>query len=597
MKNLIKRICIAGFAALFLIPMSYQQAYAGFGDWFKESIDSAIAEFMNSLDDISQKRVAEILAGVDKTAEKSIADGLAGGQLLTIQAGNQLKVASQGAAIILGNKIESTVGELDQSLKEILAGILAFEGRVQQVADQTLDFADLASLDIEILAGRVFGVDDSPLHLRGYNKAIVAKLPNGGSHSVELRGPNFGTDTSNMRTEYQFSLDGIDLGSGQPKSGNNSKHDRIVKIPHHVINKLVDENKIVLAGLKVFIKRQKTGRWRDFFGVHDDKEISLDLPITILPRKIGTITSELEILTYDFVKQQNPREETNSVKATTPISISLTYVNQGGDMKKGQLKFDRSSVVVTCASDIRNFRRFHQLRGQPIAFSATHSFFSGGYTAYNVGPGRASRNGNVDGPGTAKDVFRRIIARMSPDFGSDVFEPGTRLHSLIGSNLSTLLYHRGKVRESDWPTNYSMSFTAEQLIAASDPYQKDVTGCSNQSASSVTFLNDGELRVLITDQSGSLGSPAVWTVRASVLEWQEVGRDQKIDKHDVFIEDIVQIEVSDPSRSNLNLVFKSSILGIEKKFTLDSAPTGIQILQPGNVGDATVYKMKYHIPN
>lgn len=570
------------------------QAQASLADLLVgDKFEQLVSDFMNRLDTLSEKRVREVLEGVDKTASESIATGIAGGQLLMIQGGNQLKVATQSAAILLGNQLDDTVGDLDQSMKELLAGILVLTRAVEDGADKIIDFADLTALDVEILAGRVTGIEKAPLHLRGFRNTIFPKMPEGSKRSIEIRGPYFGSDTADMKTTYSFSINGRDLGEGRMASGVNSKHNRLIEIPSQLINDLVDESRMTTETVDAYISRDHTRSCRLFWSCTETEEISLKLPITVLPREVGYLEAVIEKPVYGFVKLEDPRETTVPVRASAPISLSLSNVNPGGPMNVGHQKFDRDSVKASCATDVRSFRRFHQHQGGYQEFSASHPYFQNGYTATNVGPGRASKDGNVDGPGTLQDISARTIARMKDIFGAAALEPNTRLYNLIVEKLRTRIWGQHKVRETDWPKTYAMTFTAAELNEASSPYSRDISGCGQQSAAPASFENDGELRLVISSSTTVAGN---WTVSADVLEWRQTGRETERKQIPVFIEDIAEIEVTDAARSNLNLTFHSGIFGQEHSFTLDTAPAGFRKLETGKVGeDTTVYKLLYRL--
>lgn len=582
------------FLVCSLLIVSPARAKVDFiGFLFGDSIEKALAIGLGQLDKISEKRVSEVLKGIDGTASRTVSEGIAGGQLITVQAGNQLRVATESAALLFGAKLDEKVGELQGSYKELLAALIRLEQKVQSAGDKVIDFADLLSLDMEILAGRVLGIESAPLHLRGIKNTIFTEKQRGPDRRVEIRGPFFGADPAGVSTTYELSFDGEDLGPGVTATGLNSKHNRIITIPNRLIEKNVNLNKIVVKNIFTQIKREESKtfcRKFPFLFCSEQETISVKIPITILPKKIGTLTAKMERPEYHFVALEQPHEEAVNIRASAPIQLLLPSKPSGYNIPIGFKKFVRNSVKIICQNNIQHFRRFRQHQPGGVELPANHDMFKNGWTVKEVGPGKHSTGNNVDGPGTVSDIYSRIVRRMSPLIGKLPLAASTPLHTLAVKKMWVRL-SAGKVTQDDW-YHYSMTFTAQELINSSDKISKDLSGCPKQTAGTPAWKNDTQFHIPI---NSTTSTSALWKVSAKVLEWRVKGREHTEKIIDVKFDELVQIEVKEPESTDVNLVFTSVILGRKDHFTVGNPSKGFARLDDGNIGKSRIYKLQFKL--
>jgi len=558
-----------------------------------DKIEEIAADFTNRLDGLFERRIDQVLKGLDETATETVNRGIAGGDLLVVQAGNQLRLSVEMADHLFANRIDQTIGQLDQQSQKLISVLLGMEERIRDDLSGSINIIDAIVLDLELLTQRLPLSDEEIFYIRGFRNGIFVKTDTqGGHHAVRLRGPNFGPDPAGVTTEYAFRLNGRSLGSGTSGDGDTARHDRVLRIPNRLLNSLVEDDSMRVVKLSVEINRTKEATCLLGGSCPEHSSLNAELPITLLPRRIGTMKIVQRSPTYGW-KNIGPDSVSKNIGATSAFQLIASPSYTGGEPKLGARRIKKDSVSVACQASYKSVRTLNTPNNDGKPIDANDPIFTSGWTGKRAMIGKPSKDGNVDGPGTHTLTWNEVVRQLKSKLGDRAMIVGGPFYNLISKKVWETGPRVGW-KAHNYPRDIVIT-AAEFWAISSAPYNVETTGCTSQQSSAPQFSN-GDSTVTVSVQSSTdVNTP--WVLTAEILEYQEIDIESVEKEVPVYFDEIIEFDVRNADVSDIRFRFESEILGRNQSFSQTSLGSGFSDAGQGSIGSSiTVLRYLFSLP-
>jgi hypothetical protein len=225
---------------------------------------------------------------------------------------------------------------------------------------------------------------------RVYGGVFVQNKPN--TFYVDLFGPNFGggeEGTAGVKLSFNVFLNGKPL----PVSKFLPPYDAVFTVPAAEMEGLFDAAKIKELRLDVNVTRE-TSHWYNFFGLFPDVQaIHLPYYVSLLPKKVGTLTVSTQYPDFEWKALQPVVPQTKVLQGPATLGpFSAPTPVMKGIPDKGDTKIDPSSIVATCVPDMQNAYDF----GKGRILSAKNPVFKTGFRSANNCGSKGDRDAAID---------------------------------------------------------------------------------------------------------------------------------------------------------------------------------------------------------
>jgi hypothetical protein len=328
-----------------------------FGDTIKDTRDDA------------KRLLGDFLKDLDELSNRLLTRGANEGNLLLIQASNEVNIASHTLSSLLGDQLQKNIHLLSDEFSPLIYRLLQFEEKIDEVDKMAIDLTDLMYLDIENLISKIPGNERILCIRRVKNTTLIRK--DKGIYEIDLIGSNFGTYDDKMITDFEFKIDGriIDTFHRKPP------HSVIIEIPTDFLNEKFDNDKIKTASLLITVirKEKKFLRWKERLLPN------AIIRIALLPDKAGTATVITERPVYQWQALRGKETIKKTVRDKCQLKYAVPSRDTDGKPSDGEMKIDKNISVV--CRDFSSKRKFPN----GMIFDSTHALFvNGWYSRFSI---------------------------------------------------------------------------------------------------------------------------------------------------------------------------------------------------------------------
>lgn len=493
-------------------------------DWFAHDTISDLKKYGTQL-------VKDFLAGTKVIADDLVTKGAAEGNLLRIQAGNELAVLAATASSSFGTELNTSIDHASTELMPLLDQIDRFRQVLDRLNDTTIELENLVYLDLESVLSRIPGTGEPPLAVRQITGLSLARwLPDSGE--ITLIGLDFGTGSDVRQTEFEVKLDGVALAI----SRRDKEHEIRFAVDWKRIDALRSDTEIKTVALTIDITR-RTKRSLSWLRGDLVQRLPLDLKVALLPDQVGTLTVKMRRPLYDWKAIAAPQRYTVTLTGDRVVDYRVPNPALTGLPTEGQMKLD-DRVDVSCASEMVDFRYFPNGK----RYRAKDPIFRDGFSTPVLG----DLGGYVFYAAFLSDFPPRIDLPRLPPF---VYE------RVIREKFGIDPQHYGRIAGGQY------KISAQELLSLSTLKTEDVTGCRDMKAMPPTFeYADSHASVLLT---GKPNVPATWTVTFHPLTYTKIST--KSDTCDVPVRasQFIEFDVDQAATTSVTLAFKPNTGAIE----------------------------------
>ncbi|MEM1079198.1 MAG: hypothetical protein AAGI09_11765 [Pseudomonadota bacterium] len=505
-----------------------------------------------SLDGLMTRQLDRFFDDFNLTADRLIASGASEGNLLMVQAGNQMRMTSLTAAHALGGEMDDAIGQLSAEAQRLVGMMQVMQRRVEAGLDEGVALADMLVISLERILDEANPFAANSLYVHRVEGLVVPPESTALGHKLVLRGPDFGSPSQDTRLEFDIFVDGSRLDVVPVTR--DVRTDVAFVIPESLLDRYRTETELKVVPVTVRITRT-TERWwprRDLVDVTPDVRVEM----AVLPKVIGTLKAVVTEPDYGWVPHtQVDFDATRERREAFDFVGTVPNPSTGARPRPGEQRWVRESVSATCDAVFAAHRRLPNGRYLPLS----HSWFSDGWS------------------------FSAVCGVRSKQFGIDVGSAGAagKLRSQTGipENEGFNLLRRGARERRD-----TRCFIPAEEMRARAPVR---SGCNHQSTRPIVFSPFGDsFTIPIT---GSVPAPlwARWTATAEAEIYAELETEQVVETEPAVVrhgESVsVDYEFETVTGHAVEFVFESPLVP-DVTFPASRPPAGFSTPDIQNIG-------------
>lgn len=369
-------------------------------------LDLAMVGFVTeSLGGILDDQWETVIADIEKSVEDFSSRAAQEGNILVLQAGNEMRLAIGMVEAILDDQRELTVRELDQVGQRLVSQLLRLRQDMNEGALQLKQISDLATLDIKALADSVPGIT-LPFHIHEVQNLIVKPDTGRTLHEITVLGPNFGQRIDDEQIEFSFRLNGLPIETRRFSDG--TRHGTVVLVDTNVIDTDQATDGIQTHELSVEAKRTSSKWYAPLCLSLCGEKVemaSMSLQLIQIPEIVGTIKFTQRIPLYEFqALDGDDRFVSSTIDVLSDRRLDLNVPNPlSANLRPNDQRFIEESLKVACNTDIRDFYVFRDTRRREVS----DPMFSTGWTHPTLTeclPSRSTGSININNGNTLKAI-------------------------------------------------------------------------------------------------------------------------------------------------------------------------------------------------